>query len=171
MPTLKILVATMTGTAEVVAEAVQDRFGQLGGEAEIVMMDKLEPSALTSGGLHLVCSSTYGQGDVPDNAQALFERLQVERPDLSGIRFGLIALGDMTYQQTFCFGGKKISRLLADLGATMLGDPLHHDASSGTLPEDVAVDWFEAWVETHDVLAEDAPGASKEARFRQHVLA
>ena len=149
---LKILVATMTGTAEMVAEALQDRFAALGGEAEITQMDKLEPAALMPG-LYLVCSSTYGQGDVPDNAQALFEQLSAERPDLTGLAFGLVALGDMTYPQTFCFGGKRIGRLLTDLGATQVGEPLLHDASSGTLPEDVAADWFEAWVRAHDVLA------------------
>lgn len=152
MAKLKILVATMTGTAEMVAEALQDRFAQLGGEAEIIQMDRLDAASLTPG-LYLICSSTYGQGDVPDNAQALFEQLGCERPDLAGFAFGLVALGDMTYPQTFCFGGKRIGRLFTDLGARMIGEPLLHDASAGTLPEDVAADWFEAWVRAHDVLA------------------
>ena len=159
---LKILVATMTGTAEMVAEALQDRFKTLGGEAEIAPMDRLEAAHLTPG-LYVVCSSTYGQGDVPDNAQALFEQLASLRPDLAGLSFGLVALGDMTYPQTFCFGGKRIGRLLTDLGATQVGEPLLHDASSGTLPEDVAADWFEAWVAAHDALAWSEGGASAAA--------
>jgi len=159
---LKILVATMTGTAEMVAEALQDRFKALGGEAEIAQMDRLDAARLTPG-LYVVCSSTYGQGDVPDNAQALFEQLATQRPDLSGLSFGLVALGDMTYPQTFCFGGKRIGRLLTDLGATQVGEPLLHDASAGTLPEDVAADWFEAWVAAHDVLAWSEAGASAAA--------
>ena len=159
---LKILVATMTGTAEMVAEALQDRFKDLGGEAEIAPMDRLDAAQLTPG-LYVVCSSTYGQGDVPDNAQALFEQLATQRPDLAGLSFGLVALGDMTYPQTFCFGGKRIGRLLTDLGATQVGEPLLHDASSGTLPEDVAADWFEAWVAAHDVLAWSEGGASAAA--------
>lgn len=159
---LKILVATMTGTAEMVAEALQDRFAQLGGTAEIAQMDKLDAAMLTPG-LYLVCSSTYGQGDVPDNAQALFEQLGRERPDLAGIAFGLVALGDMTYPQTFCFGGKRIGRLLAELGANQIGEPLLHDASAGTLPEDVAADWFEAWVRAHDVLAPGEGGGRASA--------
>jgi MioC protein len=159
---LKILVATMTGTAEMVAEALQDRFKALGGEAEIAQMDRLDAAQLTPG-LYVVCSSTYGQGDVPDNAQALFEQLATQRPDLAGLSFGLVALGDMTYPQTFCFGGKRIGRLLTDLGATQVGEALLHDASAGTLPEDVAADWFEAWVAAHDVLAWSEAGASAAA--------
>lgn len=160
--TLKILVATMTGTAEMVAEALQDRFAALGGAAEIAQMDKLDAASLVPG-LYVICSSTYGQGDVPDNAQALFEQLGRERPDLAGFAFGLVALGDMTYPQTFCFGGKRIGRLLTDLGATQIGEPLLHDASAGTLPEDVAADWFEVWVRAHDVLAAGEGRASAAA--------
>ncbi len=162
LTTLRILVATMTGTAEMVAEALQERFRALGGAAEITQMDRLDAAGLAPG-LYLVCSSTYGQGDVPDNAQALFEQLGRERPDLSGLAFGLVALGDMTYPQTFCFGGKRIGRLLTDLGATRIGEPLLHDASAGTLPEDVAADWFEAWVRAHDVLAAGGGRASAAA--------
>jgi MioC protein len=148
---LRILVATMTGTAEMVAEALRDRIAAAGSKAEIVLMDGLDPSVFVPGQRYLICSSTYGQGDVPDNAQALFARLEAERPDLSGVEFGLVALGDMTYAQTFCYGGKRFGGLLSDLGATLLGEPMFHDASAGTLPEDVAVDWLDDWLAVHDV--------------------
>jgi len=32
--------------------------------------------------------------------------------------------------------------LLKSLGANSLGEPFYHDASDGTLPEEIAVDWF-----------------------------
>jgi MioC protein len=156
---LRILVATMTGTAEMVAEALRDRIAEAGGKAEIVLMDGLDPSVFESGHRYLICSSTYGQGDVPDNAQALFEKLSAERPDLGGVEFALVALGDMTYAQTFCFGGKRFGRLLEELGASLLGEPMFHDASAGTLPEDVAVDWLDAWLAVHDVCGRNKKAA------------
>ena len=149
----------MTGTAEMVAEALRDRIAAGGGTAEITLMDGLEPSVFEPGRRYLICSSTYGQGDVPDNAQALFEKLEAQRPDLTGVEFGLVALGDMTYAQTFCFGGKRFGRLLTDLGATLLGEPMFHDASAGTMPEDVAVDWLDAWIAVHDVCGKDKKAA------------
>jgi MioC protein len=33
------------------------------------------------------------------------------------VRYGVIALGDRTYSQTFCFGGKKFDERLQGLGA------------------------------------------------------
>lgn len=59
--------------------------------------------------LYLICISTYCQGAVPDNACALYDSLAAEPQFLGHVRHGVIALGDRTYLQTFCFGGKKLT--------------------------------------------------------------
>ncbi len=146
---LTILVGTMTGTAEMVAQEVQTALEAAGHQASIVMMDGLDASVFSGGGIFLICTSTYGQGDVPDNAQALFSSLESLRPDLSAITYGVIALGDRTYKDTFCQGGLRFDTLLAQLGAKRAGEILQHDASSGTLPEEVAAQWVVPWVEQH----------------------
>jgi MioC protein len=146
---ITILVGTMTGTAEMVAQEVETALETAGHQAEILMMDGLDASALSGGGTFLVCTSTYGQGDVPDNAQALFSSLEGEKPDLSGVTYGLIALGDRTYKDTYCLGGRRFDELLSQLGAKRAGEILQHDASSGTLPEEVAAEWVVPWVEQH----------------------
>ncbi len=142
---VKILVGTMTGTAELVADEILDVLEDKGATAEITLMDDLKAGDLNSDDFYVICTSTYGQGDIPDNAQAFFEDLESEKPDLSGLRYGVFALGDRTYMQTFCFGGMKFDELLTKLGATRVGERLEHDASSGELPEDVAADWAEEW--------------------------
>ena len=144
----KILVGTMTGTADLVAEELRDAMAAAGGSAEIVAMDRLSANAFQSGTLYLIVSSTYGQGDVPDNARDFFQSIERDRPDLSGVAFGLFGLGDSTYADTFCFGPKHFERLLTALGATLVGEPFFHDASSGTLPEEEAVTWLPRWLET-----------------------
>src|SRR5271163_297767 len=148
---LRILVGTMTGTAEAVAKDIQDVLGKAGHRSEIVLMDGrhdrvFEKNAATCDA-YLICSSTYGSGDVPDNAQALFSSLETLRPDLHGIVYGLIALGDRTYGQTFCQGGLRFDKLLGELGAQRAGEVLLHDASAGTMAEDVASEWILPWVE------------------------
>ena len=145
---LKILVGTMTGTAEMVAQEVQAALEAVGHSATIQMMDDLEGTVFAGGGTFLICSSTYGQGDVPDNAQEFFESLERERPDLSAVRYGVIALGDLTYRDTFCEGGLRFDRLMTELGAHRVGEILKHDASSGTLPEEVAAQWIVPWAES-----------------------
>ena len=142
-----IYVATMTGTADLVAEEVQAALEEEGAEVELLPMDGLDAGAFAAPGLYLLVSSTYGQGDVPDNGQHLAEALERERPDLAHVRYGLFALGDMTYARTFCGGGMTFDRILAELGARRVGEPMRHNASSGVLPEDEAADWARAWYE------------------------
>ncbi|WP_439813599.1 flavodoxin domain-containing protein [Zavarzinia sp. CC-PAN008] len=150
---LTILVGTMTGTAELVARDVADALQDLGHAPTVLAMEAVGVEALAGASPLLVCTSTYGQGDVPDNARALVESLEATRPDLSGLRFAVIALGDRTYAETYCAGGLRFDALLRDLGATRLGEVLILDASSGEMPEDVAVAWIRDWHAAHAIDA------------------
>src|SRR5579864_6329499 len=98
--TITILVGTMTGTAEMVADEVKDTLAGQGVAAEVLAMDKLTPATFERPGRFLICTSTYGQGDVPDNARDFFAALETARPDLAHVEYGVIALGDRTYAQT-----------------------------------------------------------------------
>jgi len=143
---IRIYVGTMTGTAELVAEDVADSLRADDHEVDVVLMDNLDATALADPApVYLICTSTYGQGDVPDNAQDFYEDLQAKRPDLSALRYGVIGLGDTTYQQTFNFGGKRFDDLLQELGAHRIGDRFVHDAAEGTMPEEEALTWLEGW--------------------------
>ena len=144
---ITLLVGTMTGTAELVAQEIETTLAAAGFAPTTRLMDSLDAAVFEGGGVFLVVSSTYGNGDIPDNAQAFFAALSRHRPDLSDVVYGLVALGDMTYRATFCGGGMQFDRLLTELGAKRVGEPLKHDASGGTLPEDVAAEWAAGWVE------------------------
>jgi MioC protein len=147
---MRILVGTMTGTAEAVAQEMQTELKKAGHTGQIVLMDGRNAAVFADKNTpFLICTSTYGSGDVPDNAQALFASLEAERPDLTGVIYGVIALGDRTYGDTFCQGGLRFDKLLTELGAQRAGDILLHDASAGTMAEDVATEWILPWVEQH----------------------
>jgi len=147
---LTLLVGTMTGTAQLVAqelELVWDNPGDDGGmQVETLLMEKTDANVFSREGIFLIVTSTYGQGDVPDNAKALYEELKSKRPDLSRVRYGLFGLGDRTYAETFNFGGKRFDELLQELGARRIGERVQHDASSGVLPEEMAAEWGEGWL-------------------------
>jgi MioC protein len=143
---LTILVGTMTGTAQLVAQELELRLDGGDTRARAVLMDNQDATIFAHGGLFLICTSTYGQGDVPDNAKQLYGSLLTGRPDLSNVRYGVIALGDRTYMDTFCNGGKRFDAILVELGAQRIGEVLLHDASAGTMPEEVAAEWVEGWV-------------------------
>jgi MioC protein len=143
---IHILVGTMTGTAQLCAQEMELALDDGETQVETLLMDGLDSTVFGREGVFLVCTSTYGQGDVPDNARALYEDLQAKKPDLSKVRYGVFGLGDRTYAETFNFGGKKFDELLASLGATRVGERHKHDASSGILPEETALEWCKEWI-------------------------
>jgi MioC protein len=143
---INLLVGTMTGTAQLVAQELELVWDDGELQVETLLMDKLDGGVFQREGVFLVVTSTYGQGDVPDNAKAFFEDLKAKRPDLSRVRYGVFGLGDRTYAETFNFGGKRFDDVLQELGAQRIGERVQHDASSGVLPEEMAVEWGENWL-------------------------
>ena len=154
---ITILVGTMTGTAQLVAQELELVWDGDDATVETLLMDDLDASVFGREGVFLICTSTYGQGDVPDNAKKLYEDLRSRRPDLSSVRYGVFGLGDRTYAETFNFGGKRFDDVLAELGARRIGDRIQHDASSGVLPEEKAEEWAGEWLaQARSSLAETA---------------
>jgi MioC protein len=144
---LKILVGTMTSTAEYVAQAIQMDCADLADPIDVQLMDGLDTSAFDEDALYLICTSTYGAGDVPDNAQALYAALDAQPKFLGHVRFGVIALGDSAgHGATFCFGGRKFDERLRDLGAQRIGEILCLDAAVTTTPEQDGATWCRAWL-------------------------
>jgi MioC protein len=151
---ITILVGTMTGTAQLVAQELELAWDDGETVVETLLMDKADGSVFGREGVFLICTSTYGQGDVPDNARALYEELKERRPDLSHVRYGVFGLGDRTYAETFNFGGKRFDEMLAELGAQRIGERVQHDASSGVLPEETAEEWGAEWLKLAREAAE-----------------
>ena len=143
---ISILVGTMTGTAQLCAQEMELALDDGDNRVETLLMDQLDSSVFSRDGVFLICTSTYGQGDVPDNAKALYDDLRAKRPNLSGVRYGVFGLGDRTYAETFNFGGKRFDDILTELGATRIGERYKHDASSGVLPEETALEWCRQWL-------------------------
>jgi MioC protein len=141
-----LLVGTMTGTAQLCAQEMELALDDSETEVATLMMDGLDSAVFKREGVFLICTSTYGQGDVPDNARVLYEHLQSAKPDLSLVRYGVFGLGDRTYAETFNFGGKRFDEVLTSLGAKRIGERHMHDASSGILPEETALEWCQAWL-------------------------
>ena len=97
---INILVGTMTGTAQMCAQEMELALD--GDEIQVVthLMDKLEPSVFADReAVYLICTSTYGQGDVPDNAKAFYEALGAQKPDEKQLRRVEAIINSMTPEE------------------------------------------------------------------------
>lgn len=139
-----IFVATMTGLADMCGEEIEAALNSAGLNCDRHLMDGLDATALTPYSLIVIVSSTYGHGEIPDNGQALFASLEAGA-DLATKDYAIFALGDRTYADTFCAAGDSWDQLLGNTGARRAIEIERHDASSGTLAEDVAGEWAAGW--------------------------
>ncbi len=146
MLNVNILVGTMTGTAQLVAQEIELACADSQVGIDVTFMDALDRCVFKRPGVFLICTSTYGQGDVPDNAKAFYADLVACRESLAHVHYGVFALGDSTHVGTYCFGGRRFDEALAARGARRIGEVMQHNASGGTLPEDVALEWFPEWL-------------------------
>ncbi|KQM75547.1 flavodoxin domain-containing protein [Xylophilus sp. Leaf220] len=147
MAALRILVGSVSGTALHVAQTLSLGCDDLAQPIDVVPMDAAgievfdAPAPLT-----LLCVSTYGAGNVPDGAAALYDALDTQPRYLGHLRYGVVALGDSSYGETFAGGGRSFDARLQDLGAQRVGEVLVLDATDATEPADVATAWCRAWL-------------------------
>lgn len=146
MSNILILVGTESGNAQMVGDTLMDEFAAQGHDAEVVSEGTLDDLALETREIVLICTSTHGLGELPDNIIPIQEALEATRPDLSHLKYGVIALGDQTYAETFCKAGKIMDALFASLGAVKVGERLEIDACTQPLPDEEAVDWSKEWL-------------------------
>ena len=148
-----ILFGSQTGTAEGLAKKVAKQAEKAGFGPRVVDMAKHATVDLTKEERLLIVTSTYGDGDPPDNAQAFWEFLKSDSaPALGNLQYAVLALGDVNYP-AFCKFGKDCDERLEKLGARRV----HPRADCDVDYEGPAAAWIEAAFAALSSNSEAAP--------------
>lgn len=144
MAKIGIFVGTVYGNALLAAEEAEPLLQAQGHEVTIFDEATLAQWQNYSSDVVLVITSTTGQGDFPDSIAGLFHAIKDKLGHQPALRYGVIALGDSSYDN-FCGAGKTFDALLQEQGAQRVGDILLVDAAENPEPESVTSPWVEEW--------------------------
>lgn len=118
--------ASQTGLAEELALATARALTAGGVPVTLRDLSTVTAADLSAAGRALFVVSTTGEGDAPDPARAFIRDVMSAAPDLSALRYGVLALGDTEYAN-FCAFGRGLDIWLAQRGATALFDRVEVD--------------------------------------------
>lgn len=144
MAVIKIVVGSVYGNAQDVAEMCVATLKDLEHKVELCRNAELEDVLTPETQALLVCTSTTGQGEIPHNLESFYEQLQAQRPALGNLQYGLIALGDSSYD-TFAEAGFLMDSILQELQAQRVGHNLVIDACETMAPLEEAEPWLQDW--------------------------
>ena len=114
---LNILFGSQTGNAAGLAEKTAKLAANYGLEPNIVDMDGFDPARLATMKRVMIITSTWGEGEMPDNADGMWNAINANGPALGSVHFSVCAIGDTSYDE-FCKAGHDWNDKLAALGGT-----------------------------------------------------
>ena len=139
---ISILFGTESGNAEMLCDDLKD---ELDAEhnVEIASFADVTPDDLDVDTYHILVTSTHGNGDLPAAAAEFVDAVEEQEPNLAGVTFSVFGLGDMVFEETFNQGSETLMNAILARNATLIGERGMHDASTGEMPEDIAIPWLQ----------------------------
>lgn len=123
---LLVAFASQTGLAEELAWMFARSLSEAGRPARAVSLGDLSAAGLKAAGRVLIVAATTGEGDPPDSLSRFVRQTMAAPADLSGVTYGLLALGDRTYAE-YCGFGRALDGWLKRSGAEPIFDRVEVD--------------------------------------------
>ncbi|KGT89822.1 MULTISPECIES: sulfite reductase subunit alpha [Enterobacterales] len=124
---LHILFGSQTGNAEALAQTAAKAARAKGLVPVVQALGEVDLDVFATMRHVLIVTSTYGEGEMPDNAQLFWQALSASTaPRLEQMHFAILAIGDTGYDG-FCQAGKFFDMRLEQLGAKRVFDRIDCD--------------------------------------------
>lgn len=121
-----VIHASQTGQAEELAWMTARSLSEGGAPVQVLPLGELDRDQIDAAKALLIVASTTGEGDAPDSASRFVRQTMADTSDLTGVEYGLVALGDSSYRD-FCGFGRVLDGWLLRSGARALFDRVEVD--------------------------------------------
>ncbi|MFQ3321752.1 MAG: flavodoxin/succinate dehydrogenase/fumarate reductase-like Fe-S protein [Candidatus Thalassarchaeaceae archaeon] len=137
---LAVLFGSQSGNSEELASKIVKDATKYGLIGKVYDMDGLDFNTLTNHKRVLIVCSTWGEGEMPDNAEELWKSASDDAaPKLNNTNYSVLSLGDSSYD-LFCQSGKDWDIRFDELGANRLVTRVDCDVDYETLAREWTFD-------------------------------
>lgn len=137
---VSILFGSQTGTAETLSKKAAKQLKAANCEPKILDMGEVSVEELAAIENLLIITSTYGEGEPPDNAMSLHAALMSDgAPSMEQVNYSVLGLGDSSYPD-FCQCSKEFDSRMAALGAKRVSPMVEVDGD----PDELFPEWLKA---------------------------
>lgn len=143
---LAILSGSVFGTADFLADEAAERCAAAGLQVSRIKPVSADALLAANPDAILVFCSTTGMGELPEPIMPFYAEMQERFPLLTDIPFGVVGLGDSSYD-SYCQGAEDLRELFLDLQARELLPMLRVDGSETVTPEEDAEPWVDQFIE------------------------
>ena len=127
MAQIKILFGSQSGNAQNLANVISASLTNAGFDSPVLDMGAIDPENIHDMDYVMIVTSTYGDGEPPDNASEWMSYLKFnEELNLSHLKYAVLSLGD-SYYPHFCQCGKDFDEYLSNHGGHSLVQRLDCD--------------------------------------------
>ena len=127
MAQIKILFGSQSGNAQNLANVISESLTNAGFDSPVLDMGAIDPENIHDMDYVMIVTSTYGDGEPPDNASEWMSYLKFnEELNLSHLKYAVLSLGD-SYYPHFCQCGKDFDEYLSKHGGHSLVQRLDCD--------------------------------------------
>jgi len=154
-----VVFGSQTGTAETLCKKTAKQLKAANCDPKVIDMSDFSLEDLKATQHLLLVTSTYGEGEPPDNAMSFHSALMGEgAPDLKGLNYAVLGLGDSSYPD-FCQCSKEFDTRLEALGGNRLVATIEADGD----PDEPFAKWIASVQSVLGEAGSSAPVVEDEA--------
>ena len=147
---ISLITGSTTGKTELIGDELSELMNENKLKHNLIHTSDYTQSVINNG-IWIILSSSYGEGEMPEDISIFFDNIIKSRKNLINIFYILIGVGSKNYEN-FCGGIYQIRNILMQNKAKILHKGKNFDVSNKNYKNDIIVNWFNTSIINKNIL-------------------